>query len=352
MQFEAWTNAVLLLLVPLLIAFYVYGFRRKRDALATFVSARLSRRLVPSYRRRRQWIRAGLVAAAAAFVVLAAMKPQWGENEENVPRRGRDIVVLLDVSLSMLAEDVAPNRLERAKQALRDLVDHVRQSGGHRIGLVVFAGRASLQAPLTLDYDLFLQRLNAAGPESVPLRGSAVGDAIRQSLQSFGTLDYPFTDIILVSDAEDHGSLPHAAAETAAAQGVSLYVVGIGGAGDGALIPLPGAGEEPNYVEHRGRVVRSRLDHELVRELSRIGNGDFIIGGTDRIDLVRLFDDEIAVKPRKQIESMASDQLAERFQWFLAIAVILLAAEMLIRDQRKPAAPEDGTTEVSRGTTS
>tara|TARA_B100000614_G_scaffold141266_1_gene125470 strand:+ start:1401 stop:2459 length:1059 start_codon:yes stop_codon:yes gene_type:complete len=352
MQFENWGNAALILLVPVLAALYLYGFRRKREALAAFVSLRLSRRLIPSYSRGRQWLRAGLVAGAVVFVVLAAMKPQWGENAENVPRRGRDIVFLLDVSLSMLAEDATPNRLERAKQSIRDLVAHIRESGGHRIGLVAFAGRASLLAPLTLDYDLFLQRLNAAGPESVPLLGTAVGDAIRQSLQSFGTLDYPYTDIILVSDAEDHGSLPHAAAEAAAAHGASLYVVGVGGTDDGVPIPLPAASDGAPYVVYRGRVVQSRLNHELVRELSRIGNGSFVLGEGASTDLVRLFEDEIGVKPRKERETVASDERAERYQWFLAVAVILLAAELLVRDRRMPGSAGDGTTEVAHGTTS
>jgi len=334
MSFAAPANALWLLLVPVVMALYAYGFRRRREALRAFVHNRLAASLLPARSPRRQWLKAAMVATAAAILGVAAMKPQWGRSADDVPRRGRDIVILLDVSLSMLAADGSSSRLERAKNGIAGLVEHVRASGGQRLGLVAFAGRASMQVPLTLDYGLFLQRLSTVGPESVPRQGTAIGDAIRQSLRGFGTLDYGFTDIILISDAEDHGSLPHAAAEAVAAHGVDLYAVGVGDSAQGAPVPDPAAEGESAHIAFRGRTVQSRMDPDLVRELARIADGAFVLAESGPVDLVDLYEEEIADKPRKEIETAASDQRAHRYQWFVALALLILAAEMMVRDLR------------------
>jgi Ca-activated chloride channel family protein len=204
MDFTSPLAGFLLLFLPGLVWLYAYGARRRRRALRRFLASGLAPRLVaeaPPWRRR---AKAACLILAAASLAVALMQPRWGMRPEAAPRWGRDLIVVLDVSLSMLAEDVFPNRLEQAKAMVRGLIEEFRDDGGHRLGLVVFAGQASLQSPLTSDYGLFLDRLAAAGPTSARRKGTDVGAALRQSLSRFGDLDPAFTDIILLSDGEDH----------------------------------------------------------------------------------------------------------------------------------------------------
>ncbi|MFO1349795.1 MAG: VWA domain-containing protein [Gammaproteobacteria bacterium] len=224
MRFAAWAYFPLLCLVPALLVLYGYAFVRKRQALNAFADLALAPKLLPGYSRRRQWDKALCLIGAAGCLALALLQPQWGSSPLDMPRRGRDLIIALDVSLSMLAEDARPNRLQRSKAAIADLVEVIRQEGGHRLGLAAFAGRASLLCPLTLDYPFFLKRLAELGTNSVAREGTLIGDALQQILQDFGTLEPGYTDIILISDGEDHGSFPQEAAQAAALQQASRSI--------------------------------------------------------------------------------------------------------------------------------
>lgn len=332
MQFNASIYVWLLGLVPLLLALYGYAFWRRRRALAGFFTAGLASRLLPSLDPRRRWLKAACLVGAVACLVVALMQPQWGEGAEDVPRRGRDLIVVLDVSLSMLAEDVAPNRLAWSKGAIADLARRIQDQGGHRLGLVTFAGRASLQVPLTSDYALFLERLEEVGVESVVRKGTLIGDALRQTLRGFGELAPGFTDIILITDGDDHDSLPVEAAKAAAAQGVSLYVVGVGDAESGAPIPLEPMTGESGTLSYQGEEVRSRLRAELLADLAEAAGGVYL-PATGGLDLEALYAEYIADQPRRELDATTSEDRAHRYQWFALIALILLGVEMLMRDQ-------------------
>jgi Ca-activated chloride channel family protein len=210
MHFAALVYAYLLWLLPALLALYIYAFARKRQALAAFLDVVLTPRLVhaePSP----AVVQSPMSLGAVGCLVLALMQTAIQEWQE-VQRQGRDLMILLDVSRSMLAEDVVPSRLARAKSDITDLLQVLQQEGGHRLGLVVFAGQASLQCPLTLDYAFFLQQLNQAGPHTVTRGGTLIGDAIRKALSAFGPLANNYKDIILITDGEDHDSFPLEAA--------------------------------------------------------------------------------------------------------------------------------------------
>lgn len=321
---------VLLLLVPLLIWLFVRAERGRRSALGRLVAAGLQGRLVRGRERRNPWLRAGLPIGAVACLVLALAGPRWGRGPEDVPRVGRDIVVMLDVSLSMLAADAAPNRLARAKAAVRDLVETMRREGGHRLGLVTFAGRASWQSPPTLDYALFLERLDDAGPHSVTRRGSLVGDALRQTIEGSGRLEPGYTDILLLTDGEDHDSLPLEAARAAARHEIAIYTVGIGDPTDGAPVPEIGPQGQRRSVVFQGREVRSRMQPTLLLEMARLAKGDFLPAGTGGIELSRFYEAEIAGKPRRLIELRRIETVVHRYHWFVLLALALLAADMLI----------------------
>jgi Ca-activated chloride channel family protein len=334
MQFASAAYVYLLALLPLLLALYAYGFWRRRSSLAAFVEQPLAARLLPRINDSRRWLKALCMVGAVACFVVALMRPQWGETEEEVPRRGRDLVIMLDTSLSMLAEDVAPNRLGHARSLVRELVEAVRAEGGHRLALVTFAGRATLQSPLTLDYGLFLERLAQADPARVRIKGTLIGDALRQTLQSFGRLEPGYTDLLLITDGDDHGSLPARTAQLLADRGIRLYVVGIGIPQSGARIPLEDANGQHTYLRYNGFEVQTRMRTDLLADMALRAGGVYL-AANDGVDaLARLYASQIQDLPRRQLDAQSRSVAAQRFQWFLAAALILLGLEMALRERR------------------
>ena len=339
MYFDATAYTVLLALVPLLLVLYIYAFVRKRQALRAFMEPLLIPALLPGRSRARQWLKALCMTGAVAALVLALMQPQWGIDWQDIPRRGRDLIILLDVSISMKAQDVLPNRLEQAKQAVRTLVDYLQRTGGHRLGLVAFAGRASLQSPLTMDYPFFLKRLDEVDTETVARDGTSIGSAIRQVLEGFRKIEYEYTDIIILTDGEDHNSFPLGAARLAASQKMNLYTVGIGDASEGHLVPVKWTEEGlPFFAKYRGEAVLSQMNQSLLLEMARVTNGEYLAGGTREVPLDALYREVIAEKPRRNIEVSEREHLIDRYYWFVLAAILLLGADMLLRERKIPTA--------------
>ncbi len=334
MHFAAPPYLYLLWLIPALLVLYIYAFGRKRRALAAFMELDLIPRLIPHASRLRQWLKAACLIGGVTALILALTQPQWGKRWQDVPRRGRDLMILLDVSRSMLADDIAPNRLERAKIDIKDLVQLLHHDGGHRLGLVAFAGRASLQSPLTLDYGFFLQKLNGVSPLTVDRGGTLIGDAIRQALHAFGTLEHNYKDIILITDGEDHESFPLEAAQAAADQNVSIYTIGLGNPSTGTKIPFQDDQGQRRYVRYQGQDVQSKMQQDLLLEVAQRTGGAYVPAGTQAIELDRIYTDFIAPKTRRHIEVSTRERRVHRYQWFVLAALLLLAAEMLIQDRR------------------
>lgn len=340
MRFAALAYAHLLWLLPALLVLYIYAFARKRQALAEFLDVVLAPRLVPTLSRVRQWCKALCLIGAVGCLVLALMQPQWGQEWQEVHRQGRDLMIVLDVSRSMLAEDVVPNRLARAKNDIKDLVQVLQKEGGHRLGLVVFAGQVSLQCPLTLDYGFFLQQLNQVGPHTVTRGGTLIGDAIRKALSAFGPLANNYKDIILITDGEDHDSFPLEAAKAAAAEQVSLYTIGVGDALSGTRVPVPGTTGQRTYVQYQGHEVLSRMQSELLLEMARLTGGAYVPAGTRAIELDRIYTEKIAPKARRQTAMTRRERFIHRYQWFVLAGVLLLGIDMLVREGREDAYAE------------
>ena len=339
MYFAATPYTYLLILTPIVLALYVYAFVRKRQALTAFMDASLLSRLLPGHSRARQWAKALCMVGAVAALVLALMQPQWGIDWQDIPRRGRDLIILLDVSLSMKAQDVLPNRLEQARQAIVKLVEYLQKTGGHRLGLVAFAGRASLQSPMTMDYPFFLKRLEDVDTETVSRDGTSIGSAIRQVLEGFSKIEHEYTDIIILTDGEDHNSFPLDAARLAAAKKMNLYTVGIGDASEGHLVPVKWTEEGlPFFAKYRGQAVLSQMNQSLLLEMARLTDGEYLAGGTGgrEVPLDRLYQEVIADKPRRNIEVSEREHLIHRYHWFVLAAVLLLAADMLVRERKSP----------------
>jgi Ca-activated chloride channel family protein len=326
----AWRVPMLLavlVLVPATIAFLVWAERRRRRDLDRFVASGLQAVVVPDLDGRRRRLRTGLVVAALGAIVLGLAGPMWGFRWERVRREGVDLVVAIDTSRSMLAEDVKPNRLARAKLAVRDLVETL---GGDRVGLVAFAGTAFVQCPLTLDYGVFLQSLDALDVGIIPRCGTALAAAIDESLGALEGREGKHQAIILITDGESHEGDVMAAAKRAAERGVKVFTVGIG-TPEGELIP----GEGGTFLkDRRGNVIKSRLDEKTLQEVAAATGGVFIRAERPELALGELYRDHIASLEKRELGSTLERRWEQRFQWPLGAAFVLLVIEMLIADHR------------------
>jgi Ca-activated chloride channel family protein len=333
-RYAAFQSFWWLWLVPALVCVMAYAAWSRRRALARFAGNPSSARVSNGFATIRVWIKAALLVVAWTLLVFALAQPQWGKYWTEQKAQGRDIIVAIDVSRSMLAEDVTPSRLERAKADVRDLVAAVEQSGGHRVGLIAFAGAASLKCPLTQVTSHFKLTLDALGPRSVAQGGTMIGDCIRLSIDAFDDKTQNFRDLILITDGEDMDSFPQDAAAAARDAGITIYAIGLGDASQGARIPTTDKSGRRTYIEHQGEIVWSKLDDRVLNDIARTTSGIYIPAGTRSIELDRIFRDVIEPKSKREMDVTRRERLHQRYQWFLAPAVLLIMLDSLIRDTR------------------
>ena len=324
---------ILLWLVIGLAGLSIYAFARKRRALELFAASGLSARLTANVSRARQRVKAVLIIAGAFFLVASLIEPKWGVYWKEMHRRGRDIIIVLDVSRSMLAEDVTPSRLERAKLAVTDLVEKLRDTHGDRVALVTFAGNTSVKCPLTLDYAFFNQMLADVGVLSQARGGTMIGDAIRKATETFDDKLKNYKDVILITDGEDHDSYPIDAAKAAAEKGICVHTVGLGDPA-GARIPIR-QGNRGSFLEYQGQPVMSKLGEEVLQQIALQTNGAFVPARTKAFSLDEVYQQKIATKEGRETEQTRRERYTNRYQWFLAIGLILLAVEPLISERKK-----------------
>lgn len=324
----------LLWIVPVLVLLFVWAGIGRRRALGAFVDSELLDRIrLTSSPQNRRW-KAALVLLAIALIAVSLARPAWNPKSQTVERRGRDIVFILDVSRSMLAEDLAPNRLERAKIEIKDLVDRLE---GDRVALVAFAGTAVLKCPLTLDYGFFEMMLDGLDPTSVSRGGTMVGDAIRKALdEAYDDQERKYKDIILITDGEDHDSFPVEAAEEAGQRGVRIIAVGLGDENQGKRIPVTDERGKRSFLTYQGREIWSRLDAETLRKMvNATPGGRYLNVATGTIDLGAVYRNLIAGEEKREIESLTIKLYEEKFQIFLGFVLFLLIVEMLIGERRR-----------------
>ena len=321
----------LLALAPVLILFLVWAFRARRRALERFASQPLTQRLADSVRpAARRW-KAVLIVTATTLAVLALTRPRWGFEWREVKHKGVDVFVLLDVSKSMLTEDVRPNRLTQAKYAVQDLLEKLR---GDRIGLIAFAGTAFVQCPLTVDYEAFRLTLKDADPHSIPRGGTAIGPAIRTALKAFDASEGRDRAIVLITDGEQTEGDAVAAADEAAREGVKIFAIGVGTT-EGDLIPIREEGKPMEFLKNRdGEVVKSRLDEGTLKQLALKTGGIYVHGAAGDFGMDAVYDKGIAQMQRKEFESRLQKQYFERFQWPLGMALVLVVVESIVSDRR------------------
>ncbi|MCA9289723.1 MAG: VWA domain-containing protein [Phycisphaerales bacterium] len=319
-------------------AVLVIGGMRRRARLAGFADAALLRVLVPDASSVRRAMRSVVLVGAMLALVAAMIDPRWGSEVIDVPQRGVDVMVILDVSRSMLAEDASPNRLARSKQFIMDMVDRM---AGDRVGLITSAGRAALRCPLTIDYGAFRLSLDEAVPEQAGRGGSLLGDAIRLAGRSFGETGRDQKVIVLFSDGEDHGSYPReAAAKLFEDDGVRLYTVGIGDSGQGSPIPVTENGRR-RFLTYDDEEVVSRMDPRTLTEMALAAGGAFVPAGTSQVDFGDVYDDLIVPLATTERDMTRVRRYTVRYQWFAGLALLLLLIESCITDRR---ARNDGGT--------
>ena len=330
MRFGAPINFWLLLVLPLLAAFCLWALARRRQGLHAFASPAMADRLTRNVSRGRQYLRYALWLAGTALVVVALTGPQFGTKLAMAKHRGIDLVIALDLSRSMLAQDLKPNRLERAKYQIRQLLDMLE---GDRVGLVVFAGRAFVQCPLTLDYSTLHLFLDIVDTQTVPVQGTAIGQAIRLSKGLFTQGDNQHKAILLFTDGEDHATKPFVAAERAAAEGIRIFVVGLGTA-EGELIPDAEGSSAGFHKDSRGNYVKSRLEQKPLVEIAALSEGAYFqstLGGEELGALA----DEITGMDQKELGSRRLTEYEERFQVPLLMAILCFWAASWVSERRR-----------------
>jgi Ca-activated chloride channel family protein len=320
---------------PLLTWFLFWAWRKRQALIRRFVQERLLGRLTVGLAPGRQKLRLVLLGLAALLILLALARPQYGYGWEEVRQRGLDIVMAIDTSRSMLAADVSPDRLTRAKLAARELQ---RLARADRLALVAFAGTAFLQCPLTLDDNAFEQSLNLLTPDLLPEGGTALGPAILEALNAFKDSGRNHRVIVLFSDGEDHEGDALAAAARAAEEGVKIFTVGVGTATGDRLRQVDEQGRTTYVLDEQNQPVISRLNAELLRDIARKTGGDYLpLIGAD--PMKTLYEARLAPLPRSDLSARWSRQYHERFQWPLGLAFLLLVIEMILVPRRRDAPP-------------
>ena len=336
MRFGAPFYLWMLLAAPVLAALLLLAFRRRRRILERFGDLPLMERLAGSLSLEKRIIKSVLLVVASVFLVLALARPQWGAKIETVQRRGIDIMVAVDTSLSMLAEDVKPNRLIQARGAVRSMMDLLQ---GDRIGLVAFSGTAYVACPLTLDYSAAAMFVDVLDPDLLPVPGTAIAAAIKTATAAFPEQERRYKVLILITDGEDHEGDVEAAAAAAAEQGVVIFTVGVGSP-VGVPIPIRNErGDVTGYKEDKdNRKVTSRLGESALEAVATATRGKYYRSTPEGIELRRIYED-IAAMDKKSLSSRLQTTYQERFAIPLGAALLLLVLEAGLGERRRSASP-------------
>lgn len=328
-RFEEPTYLYLLLLLPFLAAFYLYSNYRRRKAIRKFGDPVLMAQLMPDVSKYRPDVKFWLVFAAIGLFAVLLARPQFGSKLETVKRQGVEVMIALDISNSMLAQDVQPSRMEKAKRLVAQLVDKMEND---KVGMIVFAGDAFTQLPITSDYisaKMFLESIN---PSLISKQGTAIGAAINLATRSFTPQEGVGSAVIVITDGENHEGGAVEAAKAAAEKGIQVSVLGVG-MPDGAPIPVEGTNDFRR--DRDGNVVVTRLNEQMCQEIAQAGDGIYV-----RVDnsnaAQKVIAQEINKMAKADVETQVYTEFNEQFQAVAWIILLLLLAEMLILERKNP----------------
>jgi Ca-activated chloride channel family protein len=314
-------------ILPVLVLLYVRSERQSKVLLQQFISLRLWPQLAGNIDRFRRGLHFALVLAALALSIVALAKPRWGYTYQDVKRRGLDLLIAVDVSRSMLSNDVAPDRLARVKLATQDLITELN---GDRVGLIAFAGRAFLQAPLTIDYDAAVESINDLDTKTIPEGGTNISEAIALAVRTFGKSAMGNRALIIFTDGEELSGDAVKEAKKAEEAGVKIFTVGVG-TPQGSLIPL-----ENGFVKDpQGQVVKSKLDENRLREIAAATGGVYVHLENGPQTMRQLYRDGLAKMHEAEIDARLSHRPIERYTWPLGAAIVALIVSLFINDRKR-----------------
>ena len=326
LMFAEYKYLYLLILIPIILVGYgILRYLRGKRVKALGDEA-LVRELMPSASRAKGWVRISFFCLGLMFLIIGLARPQTGARLAERKTKGAEILVALDVSNSMLAQDYSPNRLERAKLAIARLTDKLQED---RIGLVIFAGTSFVQLPVTTDYISAKMFLGSIDTGSIPVQGTAIGDAIRLCTKSFSAQSEKSRVIVVISDGEDHEADAVESAKQAAELGIKVYTIGVGSA-EGQPIPMDGG----LLKDRNGEIVVTRLNEQMLRDIARAGGGAYIHAGNEEFGLNPIIDD-IRRMEDEEFGSMVFEEYDDEFMYFLGAALLCFVIETLI-GRRKP----------------
>jgi len=322
----------LLPVILLLIAGYILVFKKKAKDLNAFASIELLRKAGLSVSRKMQWLKAVLMSTGVLFLIFTLIEPKWGYHWQEVEKKGIDIVIAVDTSRSMLADDVKPNRLEAAKMEVEDLLNVLE---GDRVGLVVFAGSAFTYCPLTSDYSAFRLFLNDINTNIIPLGGTALAAAIRKGVSAFEENSENHKAIILITDGENHEDDPVKAAREAKERGIIIYTVGVGKK-DGSYIRIKDErGNDTLLKDRQGQVIKSRLDEITLNKVALETGGLYTPAYGTQWGLEKIYKDSIAKIEESTYKTQRVKRYINRFQIPLFVALALIALEGFLADRKR-----------------
>ncbi len=325
-RFEHGEYLYLLALVPVLVLLFWIARRARSRALNRFGQPQTMERIMPDMSRYKHGLKLVFIVVALLFLIVGMANPQWGSRKESVTRRAVDVFIALDVSQSMLAEDIVPSRLERAKRFTSELVQKLK---GERMGLILFAGNSYLQVPLTTDYAAVELMLRAANPEMVPTQGTAISDALELANNSFPEDNQNHRAVILISDGENHEEGALDMARTVRGDGTMLFSIGVG-TPEGSFIPVVFRGQLDYKRDERGEPVTTRLNEAMLEDIAEAGDGSYfnLLSGSDAV--LEVLQTQIDRIEKRELEQQVFEEYDSYFQYFLLVALVFLVMEFLV----------------------
>ncbi len=333
MRFAQPENFLLLLLVAVVAVFLFWAIARKKKLISRFGDLPLILKNAPYISFTRQRTKAILLIVGLVLIVVALARLQFGTHLELLKREGIDLIVALDVSNSMLARDMKPTRLEKAKQEIESIIDRLK---GDRIGLVIFAGEAFIQCPLTLDYASAKFLLRAADNTSVSIQGTSLSAAIEEATKAFNQKEKKYKVLILLTDGEDQTGGAVDMAKEARKEGVKIYTVGIGSPAGEPIPVYDRKGKQIGFKkDSNGEMILTKLDEVTLQKIALETGGKYYHASAGEIELDRIFDD-ITKLEKKELEGRLVTRYDDRFQWPLLLALFLIVGEFFLPERKKP----------------
>ncbi len=328
-RFEHAEHLYALGIIPILIIFFLMAWVARKRLLERFADSSLLGALAPEISKYKHIVKFLLLAVALCFLVIGWANPQWGSKKEKVKRKSADVFIALDISRSMLAEDVRPSRIERARKFATRLVDELK---GERIGTIIFAGNAYLQMPLTTDYAAAKLFIRSANPDQAPAQGTAIADAIELAERAFQDDNKHHKAIIIITDGENHDEVALTKAREANDNGMLIFTVGVG-TPEGGYIPMNVNGRRSFKKDRSGNIVTTKLNQQMLHDLAQAGDGQYfnLVDG----DLVlKTLNNRIDKIEKTEMEQRSFSEFESYFQYFIGFALFLILIEFFISYQR------------------